>query len=75
MSLFLAGLAEARHKETKNLWLKACEYDKIDPKTNFAIFSSKNKYAKKYNEMTALMQNSFRETEFICNNLVNPYKV
>jgi len=71
----LSDAAKARHEECKILWAKACEQDKIDPVNKFAIFSKGNKWAKKYNKMVGLMQNSFRETEFICNNLVNPYQI
>lgn len=33
----------------KQLWDKACEYDRIPPKSSFVVFSDHNPWAKKYN--------------------------
>ncbi len=33
----------------KVLWAKACEFDNIDPKESFVIFSKENKFEKFYN--------------------------
>ena len=37
-------------KQTKALWIKACEYDKIDPKSSFVVFSDDNPFTKEYDE-------------------------
>lgn len=37
-------------KQTKALWIKACEYDKIDPKSSFVVFSNDNPFTKEYDE-------------------------
>ncbi len=37
-------------KQTKALWIKACKYDKINPKSSFVIFSKDNPFTKKYNK-------------------------
>lgn len=33
----------------KQLWDKACEYDRIPPKSTFVVFSDHNPWIKKYN--------------------------
>ncbi len=37
-------------KQTKELWIKACEYEKIDPKSSFVVFSKNNPFTKEYDE-------------------------
>lgn len=37
------------------LWVKACEYDKIDPLSNFVAFSTNNPYVQTYNETIGCM--------------------
>lgn len=34
----------------KQLWVKACEFDGIDPTSKFVVFSDSNPWAKKYNQ-------------------------
>ena len=34
----------------KNLWRKACEWDKILPESKFVVFSDDNPYLKEYND-------------------------
>ena len=40
----------------KNLWNKMCAHDKLDPKSNFVVFSESNPYSKEYNEAMAELQ-------------------
>jgi hypothetical protein len=40
----------------KYLWNKMCAHDKIDPKSNFVVFSVTNPFAKEYNEAVAKLQ-------------------
>lgn len=43
----------------KNLWNKMCAHDKIDPKSNFVVFSDANPFSAEYNKaMSALQGNS-----------------
>jgi len=39
----------------KDLWIKACEADGIDPHSKFVIFSKDNRWAKKYNTLACLI--------------------
>lgn len=43
----------------RQLWVKACEFDSINPNDKFVIFSGKNPWAKKYNTAIGLMLKSF----------------
>lgn len=38
----------------KQLWIKACEHDGIEPNSVFAVFSKKNPWAKKYSTLAYL---------------------
>jgi hypothetical protein len=33
----------------KNLWVKMCAHDKLDPKSNFVVFSDSNPFSAEYN--------------------------
>lgn len=44
----------------KQLWVKACELDGIDPSSKFVVFSQGNRWAKKYNDLAYAIQ-LFRE--------------
>jgi hypothetical protein len=37
------------------LWVKACEFDKIDPKSKFVCFSKNNVYAEQYNANVGIL--------------------
>jgi hypothetical protein len=39
----------------KQLWIKACKQDGIDPTSKFVVFSKGNKWAKKYNDLAYLI--------------------
>lgn len=39
----------------KNLWNKMCAHDKIDPKSNFVVFSANNPFTAAYNEAWAAL--------------------
>ncbi len=39
----------------KDLWIKACEADGIDPDSKFVVFSKDNRWAKKYNTLALLI--------------------
>ena len=39
----------------KQLWIKACEYDSIEPESKFVVFSTANPWAKKYNTLACLI--------------------
>ena len=38
----------------KELWLKACRFDGIDPNSKFIVFSDKNPFTEKYNRAMSL---------------------
>jgi hypothetical protein len=40
----------------KNLWIKACRHDQIDPASMFVSFSDSNPFAKEYNEEMGKLQ-------------------
>jgi hypothetical protein len=40
----------------KNLWNKACTFDKIDPQSTFVAFSDKNPFLADYNEAMGELQ-------------------
>jgi hypothetical protein len=40
----------------KNLWNKMCQHDKIDPQSQFVVFSDTNPYQKDYNDAMAALQ-------------------
>jgi hypothetical protein len=40
----------------KQLWIKACEQDGIDPSSKFVVFSKDNRWAKKYNDLAYAFQ-------------------
>ena len=39
----------------KQLWIKACEHDGIEPTSKFVIFTKDNPWAKKYNTLAVLI--------------------
>jgi hypothetical protein len=39
----------------KQLWIKACEHDSIEPSSKFVVFSKDNRWAKKYNTLALLI--------------------
>jgi hypothetical protein len=39
----------------RDLWIKACELDGIDPTSKFVVFSKDNRWAKKYNTLALLI--------------------
>jgi len=39
----------------KDLWIKACEQDGIEPSSKFVVFSKDNRWAKKYNTLALLI--------------------
>ena len=39
----------------KELWNKACKFDGIEPSSKFVVFSTKNRWADKYNTLARLM--------------------
>ena len=40
----------------KDLWIKACEQDGIEPSSKFVVFSKDNRWAKKYNNFVYFTQ-------------------
>lgn len=36
-------------KQVQAVWVAMCRFDKIDPKSNFVIFSDTNPFAQEYN--------------------------
>ena len=40
----------------KDLWNKACEFDRIEPSSLFVVFSTDNPWAKKHNTLVLLRQ-------------------
>jgi hypothetical protein len=44
----------------KNLWTKMCAHDKLDPKSNFVVFSDTNPFAVEYNEAMSKLQKAGR---------------
>ena len=40
----------------KQLWIKACKQDSIDPTSKFVVFSKGNKWAEKYNNLAYVIQ-------------------
>lgn len=39
----------------KDLWIKACKHDGIEPSSKFVVFSKDNPWAKKYNRFALLI--------------------
>ncbi len=39
----------------KQLWIKACEQEGIEPSSKFVVFSKDNRWAKKYNALARLI--------------------
>ena len=39
----------------KDLWIKACEQDGIEPSSKFVVFSKDNRWANKYNTLALLI--------------------
>jgi hypothetical protein len=39
----------------RQLWIKACEQDGIEPSSKFVVFSKNNRWAKKYNTLALLI--------------------
>lgn len=39
----------------KQLWVKACEHDGIEPTSKFVVFTKDNPWAKKYNTLACLI--------------------
>ena len=48
-------MATTQSYTLRDLWVKACEYDKIDPNSKFVVFSKDNPWAKKYNKFACLI--------------------
>jgi hypothetical protein len=48
-----AELANPQKFVVKNLWNKMCKHDKIDPMSNFVVFSDSNPYTIDYNNAMA----------------------
>ena len=38
----------------RDLWVKACEYDGIDPESKFVVFSDDNPWMRKYNLLACI---------------------
>jgi hypothetical protein len=54
---FIACIATTAHQ----LWVKACEFDGIDPETYFAVFSDGNKFVPFYESAMAEFWQACRE--------------
>ena len=39
----------------RDLWIKACQHDSIEPSSKFVVFSTGNRWAKKYNTLALLI--------------------
>jgi hypothetical protein len=48
-----AELANPQKFVVKNLWNKMCAHDKIDPRSNFVVFSDSNPWTVDYNNAMA----------------------
>lgn len=44
-----------KHYTLRDLWIKACETDDIEPSSKFVVFSKDNRWAKKYNALALLI--------------------
>lgn len=42
----------------KEIWIKACEWDSINPDAKFVVFSDENPWAARYNKAVGLVQRS-----------------
>ena len=53
----------------KECWEKACEYDHVDPKSKFVVFSDKNPWVEPYNKaMNALVKVCSEHPQWDCLN-------
>lgn len=43
------------HYSLRELWIKACEFDQIDPASKFVVFSTDNPWAKQYNKLALVI--------------------
>ena len=51
-----AEMANPRKFQVKYLWNRMCAHDKIEPKSNFVVFSDSNPWLREYDEAMALLQ-------------------
>lgn len=51
----------------RELWVKACEHDGIDPESKFVVFTQDNPWMRKYNTLAGLILDAKESPAFESN--------